>query len=311
MLFRVCGLLLALGSLLPPTLAFDFVNPASHGGQSSFAQNSVYAEKSILEIQWTEPETWQDATVALYQVDITKTSATDVSPSTIGDLEYIAEGQGWNRTSRRWIVVTNKDLTVSPVFVMLLFVTGAETASDETIYFNITSTETACSTASASATASASSTASTASSSSSPTTTSAAASGSTSSDSSSDLSSSAKVGLGVGIPAAAIAGVLACWLALRRRQAAPNGQPNVEGQYASNGAHPPEEKHRIGSDGSTVASPRPASSTVAYTGPAPNPQPVQGPVPGGYRPVSGRPLYEANGEHFAVNELDAPHNTRY
>lgn len=90
MLIRVCGLILTFGSILTPTLAFNFVNPASHGGQSSFTQNSVYAEKSILEIQWTEPETWQDATVALYQVDITKTSATDVSPSTIGDLEYIA-----------------------------------------------------------------------------------------------------------------------------------------------------------------------------------------------------------------------------
>lgn len=90
MLLRSCGLLLALASNLPAIVAFDFVNPASHGGQTSFAQNSVYPEKSILEIQWTEPETWEDATVALYQIDITKSSATDVSPATIGDLEYIA-----------------------------------------------------------------------------------------------------------------------------------------------------------------------------------------------------------------------------
>lgn len=91
MLLRVCNLLLALFCALPPaTFAFLFVNPASHGGQTSFSQNPVYAEKSILEVQWTSAAEDQDATVALFQVDISRTRATDVSPWTIGDLEYIA-----------------------------------------------------------------------------------------------------------------------------------------------------------------------------------------------------------------------------
>lgn len=331
MLLRDCKFFFALGTILPATLAFDFINPASHGGQTSFAQNAVYAEREILEIQWTEPETWQDATVALYQVDINKTSATDVSPTTIGELEYIAgelpsdfgdmylkicanihvfvEGQAFNRTSRRWIVITNKDLSVSPVFVMMLFVTEATTASDETVYFNITSGETTAA-SSSSASATASSTLSTTPSIISATST-ATASESASTNNTPALSSSAKIGLGVGIPVAAIVGVLATWLALRRRRVP--YQSNSGGQQGDNGGPPQENKSVSAFDASTVASLRPVSGTIAYNRPASN---THGPGAGNglapeYGPASNRPVYEFHNDHFAVNELDAQNTRRY
>lgn len=87
MLFWGCNLLLALGAIPPAALAYTFVNPAIHGGQTSFAHNTVYEEKSVLEVQWTQGETDEDATVALWQVN----QSTSLSaPETIGDLEYIA-----------------------------------------------------------------------------------------------------------------------------------------------------------------------------------------------------------------------------
>lgn len=90
LLSRGYKLFLALGAIPPAISTYTFVNPASHGGQTTFTQNAVYAEKSIVEIQWTVGATDEDATVALWQVNASSTSATSTSIVTIGDLEYIA-----------------------------------------------------------------------------------------------------------------------------------------------------------------------------------------------------------------------------
>lgn len=83
-------LFLALCSVAPVSLAFTFVNPASHGGQTSFAKNIVYAEKSKVQVEWTVGDDGQDATVVLWQVDPRTSLPTDDIPETLGDLEYIA-----------------------------------------------------------------------------------------------------------------------------------------------------------------------------------------------------------------------------
>lgn len=83
-------LFLALGSVTPVALAFVFVNPASHGGQTSFTKNIVYAEKSKVQVEWTVGDDGQDATVVLWQVDLRTSLPTDDIPETLGDLEYIA-----------------------------------------------------------------------------------------------------------------------------------------------------------------------------------------------------------------------------
>lgn len=87
---RFCSLLSVLGTLCTIVRAYSFINPASYGGQTSFSQNAVYAEKSILQIQWTVGTTDQDATVVLFQVNTSTTLASDDSPDVIGGLEYIA-----------------------------------------------------------------------------------------------------------------------------------------------------------------------------------------------------------------------------
>lgn len=87
---RIWKLFPALSVLLPATLAFTFVNPASSGGQTSFSKNLVYQENSALRVEWTIGETDQDATVALYQIDLRTSLPTDTVPETLGDLEYVA-----------------------------------------------------------------------------------------------------------------------------------------------------------------------------------------------------------------------------
>lgn len=317
--------LLALWAVLPATISFEFVNPASHGSQSSFSQDSVYTEHSVLQIRWTSPYSDQDATVGLFQVNTSSTLASSKSPQTIGDIEYLAgesrsislhpciyvrtrpdiypstEGQAYDRTSRQWIVVTNKDLSVSNVFVMMLFVTGATSASDMTVYFNITSDD------SDSASTDDSSTSTSGSSASSSATTRAQLSptlpvsnpsaSTTASDaasqSSSDMNSSAKIGLGVGIPAAAIVGVLATWLVFRRRRA-----PTAQG-----GEEQPQEDKVVpmGVDGATGATSRPVSKALSHGPPSSTHGSV--PLPSTH---TGPAVYEASNEPANVSELYAP-----
>lgn len=320
--FCLCKSLLALWAVLPAAISFEFVNPSSHGSQSSFSQGSAYAEHSVLQVRWTAPYSDQDATVALFQVNTSSTLASSKSPDTIGDLEYLAgesrsislypctyvrtnpdiysstEGQAYDRTSRQWIVVTNKDLSVSNVFVMMLFVTGATEASDMTVYFNITGTDSDSDSDSASTSTSSASGSATTKAELSPTSTDSTPSASTTasdaaSQSSSDMNASAKIGLGVGIPAAAIVGVLATWLVFRRSRA-PTPQVR-EGQ-------PQEDKVMpVGFDGSTGATSRPASNVMAH-GPASSTR--------GSGPLSStdiRPtVYEAHNEPANVSELYAP-----
>lgn len=90
MLLGIWKLFLALSSILPATLGFTFVNPASSGGQTSFSKNLVYQENSPLRVEWTVGETDQDATVALFQIDLRTSLPTDAIPETLGDLEYVA-----------------------------------------------------------------------------------------------------------------------------------------------------------------------------------------------------------------------------
>lgn len=200
--------------------------------------------------------------------------------------------------------MTNKDLSVSNVFVMMLFVTGATNASDMTVYFNITSpdsdsastddssTSTSTSNASGSATTRAQlSPTQTVSNPSASTTASDAAS-----QSSSDMNSSAKIGLGVGIPAAAIVGVLATWLVFRRRRA-PTAQVSEE--------KPQEDKVvPMGVDGAneaTGATSRPVSKATSHA-PASS---THGSV---LLPSThiGPTVYEASNEPANISELYAP-----
>ncbi|KAG8156474.1 hypothetical protein KVR01_013708 [Diaporthe batatas] len=285
MRFCVRKSLVALWAVLPTAISFEFVNPSSHGSQSSFSQGSAYPEHSVL------------------QVNTSSTLASSKSPVTIGDLEYIAEGQAFDRTSRQWIVVTNKDLSVSNVFVMMLFFTGATTASDMTVYFNITAASsdtvpTSTSDASTSA-PSASSSAATKAQLSPTTTVSDPPAGVTASNSnsatpsSSDLNASAKIGLGVGIPAAAVVGVLATWLILRRKRA-----PAAQGHK---GQHQQDTVMPMGTHGLTGPTSRPVSKATTY-GPA---SITNGSV---RRPntATGTMVYEASNEPANVSELYAP-----
>lgn len=90
MLRSIWKLFLALAYILPATLAFTFVNPASSGGQTSFTKDLVYQENTPLRVEWTVGETDQDATVALFQIDLRTSLPTDEVPETLGDMEYVA-----------------------------------------------------------------------------------------------------------------------------------------------------------------------------------------------------------------------------
>lgn len=83
-------LFLGLSSILPATSAFTFVNPVSSGGQTSFSKNLVYQENTALRVEWTIGDQDQDATVALFQIDLRTSLPTDAVPETLGDLEYVA-----------------------------------------------------------------------------------------------------------------------------------------------------------------------------------------------------------------------------
>lgn len=362
MLLSIWKSSLALSSVLPATLAFTFVNPASSGGQTSFAKNLVYQENSALRVEWTIGEADQDATVALFQIDLRTSLPTDTVPETLGDLEYVAgktlpillctrkdawihadiylsiEGQAFNRNTRNWIVATGKDLSTSPVFMMMLFVTGATTSSDRTVYFNISSADSTTSSASTSALTAASVSATDAASI--PTSfnpgpaTTAAASGlpsasSTSAEGSSALPSVAKIGLGVGIPTAAIVGIGLGWLAFRRGKA--QGKQQSAGRYpledrSMGFATYPADTLKPSSSVATSASPSnksaygPPSNAPAYGPPSNIPAhglqsnaPAYGPVSNApvYRAASTSPVYEANNESPGPSELYAPYNPHH
>ncbi|POS80913.1 hypothetical protein DHEL01_v200680 [Diaporthe helianthi] len=300
-------LVLALCSVSPVALAFTFVSPASHGGQTSFTKNIVYTEKSKVQIEWTVGDDGQDATVVLWQVDLRTSLATDDIPETLGDLEYIAEGQAFDRNTRNWIVTTEKDLTTSPVFMMTIFVTGATTSDDNSVYFNISSADPSKDSVSASDTIPASIPNS--SSVPSPATTALASglpSASSTAESSPALSSPATIGLGVAIPAAAILGIGAGWLAFRRGK--PQGSPPPPASLLV----PSQEDKSEGFRGPSVASPKSqaASSITAY-GPPPG-VPAYGPPSNAptYKPEFSEPVYEASSETVGPSELYTPYNVQ-
>lgn len=196
--------------------------------------------------------------------------------------------------------------------MMLLFVTGATTSSDRTVYFNIPSADSTTGSGSTSALTAASGSATNAasiptfSSNPNPATT-AAASGlpstsSTSSESSSALPSSAKIGLGVGIPTAAIISMGLCWLAFRRGKAQGNQQ---------SAAIPPLEDRSMGFAAYSSDTPKPASSVVTYVSPSNKSSYVPPSNAPAYGPVSNAPVYEASNEAPPPSELYAPHNTHH
>lgn len=188
--------------------------------------------------------------------------------------------------------------------MMTIFVTGATTSDDNSVYFNISSAESSKTSTSASDTLPASLPNS--SSVPSPAST-ALASGlppaSPTSESVPALSSPATIGLGIAIPAAAILGIVAGWLAFRRGKA--QGSPPPTSAVA-----PSQEARSEGLRGSSVASPKSqaASSVIAY-GPPPS-EPAYGTPANAtmYKAGFSAPVYEASNEAVGPSELYTPYN---
>lgn len=187
---------------------------------------------------------------------------------------------------------------------MTIFVTGATTSDDNSVYFNISSADSSASSVSAIDTAPISPP--NASSVPGPATTAPASglpSASPTSESSPASDSSAMIGLGVAIPAAAILGIGAGWLAFRRGKT--KGSPSPASVVAPSKEDKSEEFR-----GSSAVSPKPhaTSSAIAYGHPPSAPAygpPSSAPM---YKPEFDAPVYEASNETVAPSELYTPYN---
>lgn len=183
----------------------------------------------------------------------------------------VPPGSVVNLTSFQWRVGSSKDMDVSNIFMMSLYVEGGTEIMANSHYFNISSrstdsgsSTTSSSTVSSSATSSTSVSlaAPTSTGSSSETTASAAATTSTpAAASSGNLSKEAMIGMGVAIPCAVILGIAAGWFFFGRRRK--NQQPKPVD-------HAPD--YESNAPAMSTASPGQSRHSNAYTGTTQNGQ---------------------------------------
>ncbi|ODM23661.1 hypothetical protein SI65_01250 [Aspergillus cristatus] len=213
-------LLLALPNLV---LGVAFVNPPAFEATTDFSNNPTYEKGSLLRIKWNE-QSEDNTSLTLWQLNGTQW---------LQPFEYLTQNVSGSVTSLDWTVQTTKDLKLSNMFYLCLFVEGDTTSVTNSHYFNITSTDedddhdstTATKTITTGSTqlspATPSNSPSTTSSGSFKATTTAAAAATatnTSTPDSAGLSSGAKVGVGVGVAVGGLAVIGAAFFAFVRRR---------------------------------------------------------------------------------------------
>lgn len=78
-------------AFVPVLSALSFTNPASESvGLASFSNNVIYAEKSVVTIEWTVGTEGDTSSITLWQINLTKVATgSDAVDSVMGNLEYI------------------------------------------------------------------------------------------------------------------------------------------------------------------------------------------------------------------------------
>lgn len=222
-----------LSVLTTVVLGIEFINPPPFETTDlppDFSLNPVYVKGSILTIRWTAGPPENNTSLTLYQLNGTQP---------LGPFEYltrmltpclhylltcpyliltcVTDDISPSVLTLAWTVQTTKDLTLSSMFSLFLFLEGATSPEANTYYFNITNKEVASPTFkdSSSTTITTGSTSATVTESTTP----APISASTTPiliPVSGGLSTGAKVGLGIGIPAVALLGFCVGWFIFSR-----------------------------------------------------------------------------------------------
>ncbi|KAL1861689.1 hypothetical protein Daus18300_008657 [Diaporthe australafricana] len=204
-----------------------------------FSDNVVYVKGASVNIVWQAPQNIATS-VTLYQANLT-------DGNVIGDFEYITKSVV-NATEFQWRVITDKDLALSNVFLLSIYIEGGTVVEASSHYFNISSKSVDSTTTTGSSILSSTTSSSTTSSSVSvdvPTSTESSLSTSTSTDStttpstasSNGVSKGAMIGMGVAIPCAIILGLAVGWFFFgRRRRRQQNGQNHAPGGDSSRDA---------------------------------------------------------------------------
>ncbi|KAF2708599.1 hypothetical protein K504DRAFT_534211 [Pleomassaria siparia CBS 279.74] len=217
----------------------DFINPPPAGVFGDFSENPIYNVGSKVRVAWTPPTNESQAvSVTLSQMNGTQW----ILPA-----EYLTQS-AIGRTSYDWLVVTEKNLSVSNMFILAVFREGNSSPDAITHYFNISekavaptssASKTSFSTASISTSVPSSAAGtSTIISTTTPTSLVPFASSSPASDSSTassrDFSMGTRIGLGVSIPVALIVGLAAGLFLFKRyskRNKTPAISPNPPGDH--------------------------------------------------------------------------------
>ncbi|KAK3941772.1 hypothetical protein QBC46DRAFT_381942 [Diplogelasinospora grovesii] len=225
---------LLLAGLAPSVhCVMTFISPPPFSGAvGDYSLNPIYVEGSTVDVTWTPGTPGKPTSISLWQLDD--------NGNFFGDQEYITHNV-INMTDFTWIVITTKNLTLSPVFFLSIFEEGNTTGDSNSHYFNITTgvtgqtspTSSAVSSTSTSTSSMTSSTPASLTTSPSTSTTSPSTSTPSPDPSNGGLSVGAQVGLGVAIPLAVITGAVAAWLFFRRRRqhsaVGPNEMPATPG----------------------------------------------------------------------------------
>jgi len=217
----------------PAVSEVAFVYPPAFVPTTDFSSNIVMVEGDFKVIQWTNVSNPNNARISVTMFQLNGTQF-------FGDAEYVTQNAAPDTLSAPWTVNTAKNLTVSPMFYLNLFLEGETTSLINSHYFNITAAST---TATSSSTTSSSTSSQTSTSSSQSSTSSTSGSPATATPTtsppvivtSSGLSPGAKAGIAVGVIGAALLGVLAGWLILGRRRKSENmetpAHPPVQTSY--------------------------------------------------------------------------------
>lgn len=177
-----------------------FVNPPAFVATDDFSTNIVMVEGEYEDIQWADVTNPNNSRISVTMWQLNGTEF-------FGAPEYVIRNASSDALSTPWIVNTQKNLTLSPMFYLNLFLEGELTALVNSHYFNITAKSTTSTTSSSTTSPTPSSA----------TSSNTASASQTSTPASSGLSAGAKAGIAIGVAGAMFLGVLAGWLILGRR----------------------------------------------------------------------------------------------
>ncbi|KAF8849079.1 hypothetical protein BDZ45DRAFT_697860 [Acephala macrosclerotiorum] len=117
-------------SLCTAVLGMEFVNPPPFAATTDFSLNTIYVEGSILDIEWTAGPAGNNTSLTLWQLNGTQY---------LQPFEYLTQNVSGSITSLAWTVQTTKDLAISNMFYLCMFLVGASASEANSHYFNITS----------------------------------------------------------------------------------------------------------------------------------------------------------------------------